>query len=75
MANLLSSMFGSRHSSQSEMPSHSRGTAKGEEWVQKRGREPGRNDPRAARVARDSTSVDAPSREPIDPRMPHIPPV
>jgi hypothetical protein len=38
------------------------------------GHEAGRGGPDAARTARDSTSVNAADREPIDPRMPHIPP-
>jgi hypothetical protein len=58
----------------SDMPTHTPGTEKGEEWVLKYGREPGRDDPRAVRTARDSTSVNAVDRDPIDPRMPHIPP-
>lgn len=74
MASFFSSLFGFRHSSKSTMPSHSLGTAKGEEWVQKRGREPGRDDPRASRTARDATGVASEDREPVDPRMPHIPP-
>jgi hypothetical protein len=53
---------------------HTPGTAKGEECVRKHGREPGRNDRRSRRTARDSTSINAQDREPIDPRMPHLPP-
>jgi hypothetical protein len=59
----------------SDLPTHTPGTEKGEEWVIKHGREPGRDDPEATRTARDSTSINAQSRRPIDPRMPHIPPV
>lgn len=58
----------------SDISAHSAGTAKGEEWVQKRGREPGRTDPVTARTARDSTSINPELRDPIDPRMPNIPP-
>lgn len=58
----------------SDISAHTAGTAKGEEWVQGKGREPGRGSPLTARTARDSTSVAAADREPIDPRMPHIPP-
>ena len=58
----------------SDLPAHSPGTNKGEEWVQKRGRESGRHDQCPHRTARDSTSVNAEDRGPIDPRMPHIPP-
>lgn len=56
------------------LPAHSPGTIKGEEWVIRYGREPGRDDPHLVRTARDSTSLNAKAREPIDPRMPHIPP-
>jgi hypothetical protein len=57
-----------------DTPSHTPGTAKGEERIEIHGREPGRKDRRAGRTARDSTSIDPQSREPIDPRMPHLPP-
>ena len=59
----------------SDISAHSAGTARGEEWVKKRGREPGRDDPDIGRRARDATSIDPEAREPIDPRMPHLPPV
>ncbi|MDB5355415.1 MAG: hypothetical protein JWN24_1868 [Phycisphaerales bacterium] len=57
-------------------PTHVPGTNKGEELVMKRGREPGRDEPgsRGYRDARDSTSIDPQDREPIDPRMPEMPP-
>ncbi len=57
-------------------PVHVTGTNKGEELVQDKGREPGRNDPgrRPYRTARDSTGLNANRHEPIDPRMPEIPP-
>jgi hypothetical protein len=58
----------------SDLPTHVAGTAKGEEWVIKHGREPGRDDERAHRTARDSTSLNAADRDPIDPRMPFLPP-
>jgi hypothetical protein len=58
----------------SDLPSHSPGTVKGEEWALKHGREPGRDDPAVVRTARDSTSLNAAARDPIDARMPHIPP-
>jgi hypothetical protein len=56
-------------------PVHIAGTQRGEELVQK-GHEPGRAESgrRSYRTARDSTSIDSSSREPIDPRMPCIPP-
>lgn len=58
----------------SDMPSHTPGTNKGEEWISKRGREPGRQSRFAARTARDATGIEAQRRDPIDPRMPFIPP-
>jgi hypothetical protein len=57
-----------------DTPSHTPGVPKGEERVIKEGREPGRGDRRAHRTARDSTSINAQDREPIDPRMPQLPP-
>jgi hypothetical protein len=38
------------------------------------GREPGREDPKRVRTARDSTSISASDFRPIDPRMPDMPP-
>jgi hypothetical protein len=57
-------------------PVHVQGTGKGEERVLREGREPGREErgARAYRTARDSTSINARSREPIDSRMPNMPP-
>ena len=57
-----------------DISAHTKGTAGGEERARRHGREAGRKDPRAARTATDSTSIDAEAREPIDPRMPHMPP-
>ena len=59
-------------SSKSKMPSHTPGTTRGEEMVLKQGPEPGRET--GTRTARDSTSVNAKARDPIDPRMPYMPP-
>lgn len=58
------------------VPSHVPGTPKGEERVSQSGREPGREETgaRGYRSARDSTSINPSGREPIDPRMPEIPP-
>ena len=58
----------------SDLPHHTPGTMRGEEWVAKKGREQGRQDGVPARTARDSTSINAAHRDPIDPRMPYIPP-
>jgi hypothetical protein len=57
-----------------DISSHTPGTPRGEERVQKEGREPGRQDTRFGRTARDSTSINPKARDPIDPRMPHLPP-
>jgi len=58
----------------SELPAHTPGTPRGEELVRKYGREEGRKDPKVGRTARDATSVNAAAKDPIDPRMPHLPP-
>ncbi len=57
-------------------PTHVPGTHKGEEFVLKRGREPGRGQPGSNnyRAARDATSINAAARDPIDPKMPNMPP-
>jgi hypothetical protein len=57
-------------------PTHISGTAKGEEMVIRHGREPGRAErgKRGYRSSRDSTSLNAQQRGPIDPRMPEMPP-
>ena len=60
------------HTEKSEISSHSPGTSRGEEVVQHKGPEPGRETGR--RTARDSTSISPDSKGPIDPRMPHMPP-
>ncbi len=57
-----------------DLPSHTPGTPKGEERVTKEGREPGREHGQPHRTARDSTSINAQARRPIDPRMPEMPP-
>jgi hypothetical protein len=54
---------------------HVPGTHKGEERVMQLGREPGRGgEHRYYRRARDATAINADKREPIDPRMPEMPP-
>jgi hypothetical protein len=58
----------------SDISAHLPGTKRAEEWVITHGREAGRHDEVPNRTARDSTSLHPESREPIDPRMPHIPP-
>jgi hypothetical protein len=54
-----------------DLPSHTQGTNKGEEWAQK-SPEPGRVGKTA--TARSSTSINPKATAPIDPRMPHLPP-
>jgi hypothetical protein len=54
-----------------DKPSHTPGTHKGEEWHGSKN-EPGRKGNTA--TARSSTSINAKSREPILPVMPHLPP-
>ncbi len=63
-----------RRDVRADLPAHTPGTPKGEERVERFGREPGRRDKPPDRTARDATSINASAREPIDPRMPHIPP-
>jgi hypothetical protein len=60
------------HTAKSQVSSHTEGTSRGEEVVQKKGPEPGRET--GTRTARDSTSINAEARNPIDSRMPHMPP-
>jgi hypothetical protein len=57
-------------------PIHVPGTNKGEELVLKKGHEAGRAERgrKGYRSARDSTSINAEGRGPIDPRMPEMPP-
>jgi hypothetical protein len=57
-----------------DLPSHTPGTPKGEERVRREGREAGRQGKQPHRTARDSTSINAEARGPIDPRMPQMPP-
>ncbi len=60
------------HTEKSTISSHSEGTSRGEEVVQRKGPEPGRET--GTRTARDSTSINPQAEDPIDPRMPHMPP-
>ena len=55
-------------------PVHISGMHKGEELVLEKGREAGRGGEDQYRSARDSTSINPESRQPIDPAMPNIPP-
>ncbi len=60
------------HTSKSEISSHTAGNRRGEEMLAKKGPEPGRE--HGGRTARDSTSISPKSKQPIDPRMPNMPP-
>ena len=56
-------------------PTHVRGTNRGEQLVQQKGREPGRSkrdQKRGYRSARDATGVNP--QDPIDPHSPSMPP-
>jgi hypothetical protein len=55
-----------------DIVAHTPGTKKGEEWTLHGKKEPGREDDH--RMARDATSINAKKRQPIDPRMPNLPP-
>lgn len=57
-----------------DLPSHTPGTLKGEEAVIREGREPGRSTTPPDRTARDATSINPGQEDPIDPRMPQMPP-
>ncbi len=65
-----------------DAPTRTPGMAKGEEQIENQGKEPGRIDtgtndegrPTAITTARNSSSVNAKEREPIDPAMPNMPP-
>lgn len=66
----------------SDSPAHDAGTGKGEEKSFWEGKEPGRHDvddthadrPAGTSTARDSTSINADDRNPIDPDSPNLPP-
>jgi hypothetical protein len=60
------------HTPKSEVSSHTEGTTRGEEVLKQKGPEPGRET--GGRTARDSTGINPKARDPIDPRMPHMPP-
>ncbi|MBV8809109.1 MAG: hypothetical protein JO033_10580 [Acidobacteriaceae bacterium] len=60
------------HTKKSKISSHTKGTHRGEEVIHSKGPEPGRET--GTRTARDSTSINPKARDPIDPRMPHMPP-
>jgi len=60
--------------SKTELSAHTAGAPRGEARLREVGPEPGRDGPGRSRTARDSTSINAKERKPIDPRMPDMPP-
>lgn len=63
-----------KHKHTPPQPTHIPGTARGEQMVLDKGKEPGRGPAPNCRTARDSTGINAKDREPIIPSMPHLPP-
>ena len=55
-----------------DIDAHTEGTKRGEQWAYEGRKEPGREG--EGRTARDATSVNPKARQPIDPRMPNLPP-
>ena len=55
-----------------DIDSHTPGTRRAEEWTYEGYKEAGREGD--TRTARDATGINHRKREPIDPRMPHLPP-
>jgi len=55
-----------------DIDAHSPGVRRAEDWTYQGHKEPGREGD--GRTARDATGINADRREPIDPRMPHLPP-
>ena len=55
-----------------DIDAHTPGTKRGEEWAYKGEKEPGREG--QGRTARDATGINPDARNPIDPRMPNLPP-
>jgi hypothetical protein len=58
----------------SRLPAHTPGTPKGEERLRREGPEPGRERQTPHRTARDATGINPKARDPIDGRMPYLPP-
>ena len=58
----------------SQISAHTPGTPKGEEHVQVHGREPGRDNAKARPDGPRRDQHQPAAQEPIDPRMPHMPP-
>jgi len=70
------------HDTSRAAPTHHSGARKGEEIIDGEGKETGRHDkeqtgqsrPAGGSTARDSTSINADDRNPIDPNSPNMPP-
>lgn len=70
------------HDTTQDSPAHDSGTGKGEEKSSTEGKEAGRHEhgdthadrPAGGSTARDSTSINADDRNPIDPKSPKMPP-
>jgi hypothetical protein len=60
------------HTKKSEISSHMTGTSSCEEHVKRKGTQTVMET--GTHTARDSTAINAKARDPIDPRMPHMPP-
>jgi hypothetical protein len=61
-----------RYTGKTRLPSHTKGTMRGEERIKTGGKEPGRE--KEIPTARSSTSINAKKRDPISKKMPHIHP-
>jgi len=72
----------SEHDTSRDAPAHDTGVGKGEEIVDRDGKEPGRQDkgttgagrPAGGSTARDSTRINPDAENPIDPESPNMPP-
>jgi hypothetical protein len=72
--NFWSKTIMARNEPKPDLTAHTPGTPKGEERRQRQGPEPGREDPKVGRTARDAIGINARARKPIDPRLPEMPP-
>ncbi len=63
-----------KYDSRSKLPAHTPGTPRGEELIRKSAASRAARTRTCGRTARDSTSINPEARDPIDPRMPDLPP-
>lgn len=61
-----------RYTEKAAISSHTRGNKRGEERLKSGGKEPGRE--KDVPTARSATSINPRNHDPIDKKMPHIPP-